>query len=124
MYSLGVAFQNLGEKRKADECYRQFLNLVLTGVDSIHSSDDVMRHMKKLHANGRNGVATELQKAVRVALRLSRAGTQKAATRGTKDRTNKQSPLRGMTKATVIPGRERTLPFGRITCASRGILCS
>lgn len=74
VYRLGVSFEHLGKKRKAEQCYRQFLDLLLSGIKATYSSEDVLRRIKKLHANGKNGVAAgALRRAVREAVQLSRS---------------------------------------------------
>jgi tetratricopeptide (TPR) repeat protein len=73
VFSLGVAFERLGKKRKAEQCYRQFLDLLLSGIEATYSSEDVLRRIKGLHANGKNGVAgNALRKAVNATLQVSR----------------------------------------------------
>ena len=66
VYRLGVCFQNLGKKRKAENCYRQFLKLISIGVESIYSIEDVKRQMRKLQGSGRSrGNGSEVRKAFR-----------------------------------------------------------
>lgn len=69
MYRLGVCFQHLGRKQKAEQCYRQYLNLLLAGIDGSYSLDDVSQRIRAVHGAARNGGASgELQKAVAATL--------------------------------------------------------
>ncbi len=72
VYRLGVCFQHLGKKRKAELCYRQFLNLLSIGIDATYSIDDVKRQMRDLQgAGGTSGIESEVRKAVNAALQVS-----------------------------------------------------
>ena len=53
VYRLGVCFQHLGKKRKAELCYRQFLNLLSIGIEATYSIDDVKRRNARLAACGK-----------------------------------------------------------------------
>lgn len=70
VYSAGICFQNLGKKKKAEQCYREYVNLLLTGIEGSYTLDDVKRDLAAVATNGRsNGAAVELRKAVKAALR-------------------------------------------------------
>jgi tetratricopeptide (TPR) repeat protein len=72
VYRLGVCFQHLGDKRKAEECYRRYLDLLLSGIDGLYSSEEVTRQIRALHRNGKhNGAEGALRKAVDATLQAS-----------------------------------------------------
>lgn len=69
VYRLGVCFQDLGKKRKAEHCYRQYLNLLSIGINGLYTLEDVQRKVRDLHGNGKNrGVDSELHKAIQSTL--------------------------------------------------------
>ncbi len=72
VYRLGVCFQHLGKKRKAEFCYQQFLNLLSLGIEATYSIDDVKRQMRDLQGKGRTrGVESEVRKTVQATLQAS-----------------------------------------------------
>jgi len=72
VYRLGLCFQHMGKKHKAEQCYRQYLDLLLVGIEGSYSAEDVMRKIRGLHDAGRNGGADrELRKAVHATLQAS-----------------------------------------------------
>ena len=72
VYRLGVCFQHLNEKRKAEHCYRQYLDLLLVGIDGTYSAEDVTKRIRSLHQSDKtNGAADELRKRVESTLRGS-----------------------------------------------------
>jgi tetratricopeptide (TPR) repeat protein len=82
-YRLGISFQHLGEKRKAEHCFRQYLDLLLAGIDGTYSAEDVMGRIRGLHESDKaNGTAGELRKRVNSALRGSQVGQRKGRRNG------------------------------------------
>jgi hypothetical protein len=72
VYRLGVCFRHQGKKQKAEHCFRQYLNLLLAGIDGSYSTEDVMREIRGLHDTGKNGgAASELRKVVSSTLQAS-----------------------------------------------------
>jgi tetratricopeptide (TPR) repeat protein len=72
VYRLGVCFQHLDAKQKAEDCYREYLNLLLSGIKGSYSSEDVMRQIRALHNRGKqNGTASALRKGVHATLLAS-----------------------------------------------------
>jgi tetratricopeptide (TPR) repeat protein len=72
VYRLAACFEELGKKAKAEKCYREYLNLLLAGVDGIYPAHDVIERIRKLHGkrNG-NGAVMERRKAVRATLQTA-----------------------------------------------------
>lgn len=71
VYRLGLCFENLGKPATAEQCYREYLNLLLGGIDGTYSAEDVTRRIRDVR--GVNGGTTkgEFRRAVRAALRAS-----------------------------------------------------
>jgi tetratricopeptide (TPR) repeat protein len=63
VFRLGICFKKLGKKQKADQCFRQYVNLLLSGIDGTYSIEEAMRQVRSLTGSGKNGAA-ELRKAV------------------------------------------------------------
>ncbi len=72
VYRVGVCFQHMGKKRKAEHCYRQYLDLLSIGIEGLYSIDDVKRQMRDLHGDRKRGaVESEVRKAVSATLQAS-----------------------------------------------------
>ena len=70
LYRLGVCFEHLGETKKAEDCDRQYLNLLLVGGEGTYSADDVTGKIRELHrTDERKAIAGAMQKAKTSALR-------------------------------------------------------
>lgn len=72
VYSLGVCFEHLGQKRKAEQCYRRYIDLLLAGIDGMYPFEDVQARVRALHGGERNGSAAQLRKAVSATLQTTR----------------------------------------------------
>ena len=78
LYRLGVIHERRGRKRQAERCYRQYLDLLLLGVNGTYSADDVARRIRDFHvANAGNGAADGVWRAIASTVRPARAGTEK-----------------------------------------------
>ncbi len=55
VFRLGACLQSLGEKKKAETCYRRYLDLLLAGGNGMYSAEDVTAKIRSLH-NGERGV--------------------------------------------------------------------
>ncbi len=72
VYRLGVSFQHLGKKHKAEHCYREYLSLLSMEIGGSYSMADVQRRMRELHGTEKNGgVDRELRKAIASTLQVS-----------------------------------------------------
>ncbi len=69
VYRLGVCWRKLGKTRRAENCFRQYLNLLMLGIEGLYDSNDVLRQIHKLH-NGdkRQTVNRKLQEVVKATL--------------------------------------------------------
>jgi len=78
VYRLGVCFQHLGKKRKAEICYGQFLNLLSIGIEATYSIEDVKRQVRLLQGARRaGGMESEVRKVVHATLQASGIGPGK-----------------------------------------------
>ena len=50
VYALGASFQHLGELSLAEHCYRQYIDLLLIGIEGSYPIEDARRHIQSLHA--------------------------------------------------------------------------
>jgi tetratricopeptide (TPR) repeat protein len=72
VYRVGVCFQHLGKNQHAEDCYRQYLNLLSIGMKGSYSIGDVKRQLQSLRGTSDPGmVETEFKKAVNATLQIS-----------------------------------------------------
>jgi tetratricopeptide (TPR) repeat protein len=65
LYRLGVCYQHLGKKQKAERSFREYVELLLLGIDGSYSLDDVMGRLRALHGPVKaNEVNRKLKKLV------------------------------------------------------------
>jgi hypothetical protein len=70
VYRIGVCFQHLNDKKKAEDYFRQYLNLMLVGGDGTYSIDDVTRRIRDLNeTSGQVSIAGAMQRAKTSALK-------------------------------------------------------
>ena len=70
VFRLGDCFRYLGKLKKAEHCYRQYLDLILIGIKGMYSGEEVLKEIQSLHpANGRKQSANSLNKVVEQTLR-------------------------------------------------------
>jgi tetratricopeptide (TPR) repeat protein len=78
IYRLGVCFQHLGKKRRAEACYREYLNLLSLGIDGSYSVSDVKSRLRDLHGIKSSSRAHgELRKAIDATLHVSGTAARK-----------------------------------------------
>jgi tetratricopeptide (TPR) repeat protein len=71
LYRLGICFQHLGKKKQAEHCYRQYLNLMASGIDSLYTAEDVVNRIRSFESSSpRKAKASELKEAFESTLRL------------------------------------------------------
>lgn len=82
VYRLGVCFSHQGKKDAAETCFRQYIDLLLSGVDTIYSIEDAMRQIRKLHPKDKRiVVGRELRKAMK--MEFSKVGAKTRRKGGT-----------------------------------------
>jgi len=66
VYRLGVCFRRLRRAPQAEQCFRQYVNLLLLGIDGTYGIADALRQVRELHgATGNGGAEKELRKVLR-----------------------------------------------------------
>ena len=72
VYRMGVCFRGLGKKQEAERWFRQYVNLLLTGIEGTYSIEDVGAQIQKLHPSRRKASArNEWRKIVQSTLQQS-----------------------------------------------------
>jgi tetratricopeptide (TPR) repeat protein len=94
VYRLGVCFRHLGKKPEAEHCFRQYVNLLLTGIDGTYSFEDVGVELRKIQRK-KATERTELQK--RFLSTLEQFGIEQA-------KSGQDAPPR-FTERELLPGR-------------------
>jgi tetratricopeptide (TPR) repeat protein len=81
VYRLGVCFQDSGNSIAADYCFRRYIDLVLTGIKGLYSTEDARLRIQSLPGEKNGGADVELKK-LRAFLRsktvVKRRGAAKA----------------------------------------------
>ena len=82
VYRLGVCFQHLGKRQKAEQCYHQYLNLLAIGINGMYSIEDVKRQLQKLLSTSKSGgTESQFRKAVIATLQISGVEPKKGCRR-------------------------------------------
>ncbi|HLW64252.1 MAG TPA: tetratricopeptide repeat protein [Gemmataceae bacterium] len=81
VYRLGQCFLNQHKKEKAEDCFRQYLNLLLSGIEGSYSLQDVSREIRGLHEPNSENTAAGLRRAIRAALRTADTKSKNGTTR-------------------------------------------
>jgi tetratricopeptide (TPR) repeat protein len=69
VYRMGVCFRRLGKKQEAEHCLRQYVNLLLTGIEGTYSIEDVRKQIHKLNVSREeSGSSREPQRIFRTTL--------------------------------------------------------
>ena len=63
VYRLGVCFQRMGQSGSAEHCFRQYINLLLAGMNGTWSVEDAKQHILKLEGKGKQRLAKEIREA-------------------------------------------------------------
>jgi tetratricopeptide (TPR) repeat protein len=80
IYRIGVCFRHLGKKNKAEECFRQYLNLLSIGMEGSYSLEDVKTQVQDIRrVSEGNGAKSEFKKTVSATLQI--AGLEPGKTR-------------------------------------------
>ena len=81
VYALGASYQRLGDQALAEHCYRQYIDLLLIGVEGSYPLEDARRHIQSLHTvpNG-NEADAELKKLKAFLARHESAGNGRRKT--------------------------------------------
>lgn len=77
IYRLGICLGRQGKPQLAEGHFRQYINLLLAGINGAYPIEDAMCQIRKLHGNGAHRAA-ERKKAIHVALQASGGGRPNA----------------------------------------------
>lgn len=70
VFRLGICFKNLGKKRPADHCFRQYANLLFTGIKGTYPIEDARQEIENLHtSHSQATMQSELRKVVHSTLK-------------------------------------------------------
>lgn len=64
VYRLGVCFQHLGRRKSAEHCFRQYINLLLAGMNGSYSVEDAAAHIRKLPKKGKRERVKEVREVI------------------------------------------------------------
>lgn len=64
VYRLGVCLQHKEQWESAEHCFRQYMNLLLAGMNGSYSLDEAARHIRGLHGKGRQRLDREVRNAI------------------------------------------------------------
>jgi tetratricopeptide (TPR) repeat protein len=70
-YRIGLCFQHLGQMQKAEHCYRQYINLLLSGINGSYAIEDVMGQIRGLPGAKNGKVQTRSEKVFHSVLQTS-----------------------------------------------------
>jgi tetratricopeptide (TPR) repeat protein len=72
MYRLGVCFEGLNERDKAEQCFRKYFDLLLVGIAGTYSKEEVIQQIRKLLQKDKGQAAdSELRRAMNTASQVS-----------------------------------------------------
>jgi tetratricopeptide (TPR) repeat protein len=74
VFRIGVCFQHLQRKDKAEYCFRQYLDLLLAGAAGSYPMEEAVRHIRELGRRQPQSVENELRKAADWVLQTSGQG--------------------------------------------------
>ena len=49
VYRLGLCFEHMNRRDSSEHCFRQYVNLLLAGMNGTYSMEDVARHIRDIH---------------------------------------------------------------------------
>ncbi len=71
VYRLGVCFQHLEQGESAAHCFRQYVNLLLAGMNGSYPIEDAASHIRKLQSKGKQQVGKEVRETIHSTLQDS-----------------------------------------------------
>jgi tetratricopeptide (TPR) repeat protein len=69
VYRAGVCFEHLGRRESAANCFRQYINLVLAGMNGTYPVEDAARHVRELNGKGPHKHDKDVRAAITSTLR-------------------------------------------------------
>jgi tetratricopeptide (TPR) repeat protein len=72
VYRIGCCFQSLGKKKKAEQCFRNYLDLLSIGIQGTYPAEDAIKKILSLHSSGERHFTTKkTQEVIELASRVS-----------------------------------------------------
>jgi tetratricopeptide (TPR) repeat protein len=68
VYRLGACFEHLNRGASAEHCFRQYVNLLLAGMNGSYAIEDAEQHVRKLHASQKHSHGEEVRDAIQSVL--------------------------------------------------------
>lgn len=68
VYRVGISFQHLGRRDSAEHCFRQYINLILAGMNGTYAIEEAADHIRELHGNGQQRLGKDLREAIKSTL--------------------------------------------------------
>jgi tetratricopeptide (TPR) repeat protein len=64
VYRVGVCFQHMKRWESAEHCFRQYINLLLAGMNGTFTIEDAARRIQEMHGKGRQRLNKEVRDAI------------------------------------------------------------
>jgi tetratricopeptide (TPR) repeat protein len=77
VYRIGVCLRNLGQNSDAENCFRQYLQLLSLGIEGTYSAEDALRQIQGVSAKGSPSADNEVQKSLDAAIKIAGGTTSK-----------------------------------------------
>ena len=61
VYSLGICYENTGRKRLAENCFRRYIDICLSGIEGSYPIESAKKHIKELSRTAKNAADRQLQ---------------------------------------------------------------
>ncbi|MCE9533825.1 MAG: hypothetical protein K8T89_22265 [Planctomycetes bacterium] len=71
VYRVGLCFQHMELWGSAEHCFRQYINLLLVGMDGTYPVEEAAQHIRELHGKGQHQLDKEVRNAITATLQDS-----------------------------------------------------
>ncbi len=71
VYRIGLCFEHLKRLQPAEDCFRQYINLLLAGAGGTYPIDEVAKRILKLRSQAKQIVGKDVRDAIDLTLRAS-----------------------------------------------------
>lgn len=71
VYRLGISFKHMNRPESAEHCFRQYINLILAGMNGLYSVDQAAQQIRELPRNGSSRVDRSVRDAFKSTLQDS-----------------------------------------------------
>jgi tetratricopeptide (TPR) repeat protein len=77
VYRVGMCFKHMKRWEPAEHCFRQYVNLLLSGMNGMYPITDAAEQIREVHSKSKNGVEKNVRDALDSTLRdLQKAGIE------------------------------------------------